>query len=143
MEVWRDIPGYEGHYQASTRGRIRGLDRQVCDPQGKCRSHKGAIKMPQLHNTGYLVVHLYRTTIREKKFIHRIVAQTFLENPDDHPIVNHIDRDRKNNTIENLEWIDASGNQNHWRQDEKARADALVPPIVVNDYVFTDGDLPF
>lgn len=135
-EQWRDIPGYEGHYQASTRGRIRSARRLVMRGSFKyfCKS---VLKKPQPHNQGYLFVHLYAGTVRQKLFVHRVVAMTFLENPDALPLVNHKDRNRKNNRLENLEWITPSGNMKHWRDDERARN---APP---ETFAFAEGEVPF
>lgn len=136
FEVWKDIPGYEGRYQASSRGRIRSLNRLEKVNGGK-RFHRGSIKNPQPHNRGYLQIHLYIGTIRTKHFLHRVIAMTFIPNPDDHPIVNHLDRDRTNNRLENLEWCNGSDNQRHWREAERAK----VP--VVPDEPIRAEDIPW
>lgn len=140
MEKWLDIPGYEGHYQASTHGRLRALRRLVTRGDRKYFCAGGPIKA-QPHNKGYLMAHLYLGTKRTKVFVHRIVAMTFIPNPDGHPIVNHKDRDRTNNRLENLEWLDESGNQLHWREDERLRG--LQLSVVVIDEMVRAEDLPF
>ena len=133
FEVWKDIPGFEGHYQASSRGRVRSLDRLTMYREHK-RFKKGGIASSQMNNRGYLKVDLYLGSKRTKFFLHRVIAITFIPNPDDHPIVNHLDRDRTNNRIENLEWCNGSENQLHWREAERAKV-CVVPdePIRAED----------
>lgn len=135
-EEWRDIQGYEGHYQASTHGQVRSLQRLVAKPNGK-HACKALIKKPQPHNKGYMTLHLYLGTKRQKVFVHRVIAMTFLPNPQALPIVNHKDRDRTNNRLENLEWCDESENQLHWRRAEAART--VEEPLEA----FAPEDLPF
>lgn len=100
MEEWKDIAGWEGHYQVSNLGRVRSLKRSC-------------VMSLQLHPQGYLQVHLKRGTgTRVKRFVHRLVAQTFLDNPRDLPMVDHGDTDRTNNTVANLKW--ATYSENNW-----------------------------
>lgn len=92
FEVWQDIPGYEGRYQASTYGRIR-------------RKLNGAIKNANVHKGGYLRLGLYKGNEEIKYLVHRLVALTFLPKwKPEHIQVNHIDENKKNNRVENLEW---------------------------------------
>ena len=77
MEIWRDIPGWEGLYQASNFGRIRSVDRY--DRLG--RFHKGVIRQPGDNGKGYLVLPLKKDGRQTMTSIHRLVASTFLPNP--------------------------------------------------------------
>lgn len=108
MEIWKDINGYEGYYQISNKGNVRSLDRfdGVHDRQG-------TIIKPNLKHNGYLQVGLRKHRIRKWIGIHRLVAIHFIENPDNKPQVNHIDGNKQNNNVENLEWVTAKENQNH------------------------------
>lgn len=65
------------------------------------------------HYKGYLYLYLYKEGSRQKFFCHRLVGIVFLENPEEKPIINHIDRDRQNNQLENLEWCTDQENQDH------------------------------
>ena len=108
MEIWKDINGYEGYYQVSNQGNVRSLDRfdGVHDRQG-------TIIKPSLKQNGYLQVGLRKHSVRKWFGVHRLVAIHFIENPDNKPQVNHVDGNKLNNTVENLEWVTEKENQNH------------------------------
>ena len=99
-EIWADVPGYEGLYQISSLGRVKSLDRISND--GKTRH--GRIISTKENNRGYVQVHLYRDGFCRMKLLHRLVAEAFIQNPDNLPQVNHIDEDKSNNSAINLEW---------------------------------------
>lgn len=108
MELWKDIIDYEGYYQISNLGNVRSVDRfdGVHDRQG-------VIMKPKLMVNGYLQVGLRKHSARKWFCVHRLVAIHFIENPDNKPQVNHIDGNKLNNTVENLEWVTEKENQNH------------------------------
>lgn len=101
---WKRIYGFD-RYEVSTAGEVRSY----------CKEHDGRILKQVTHWKGYKTIYLHNEGGRTKFFIHRLVALAFIHNPEKHPIVNHKDLDKANNNMENLEWIDDSGNQNHWR----------------------------
>lgn len=90
-EIWKDIKGYEGLYQVSNFGRVKSL------------ISKGKILFMSTRS-GYFIVNLCKKCKRVSKQVHRLVADAFINNPLNKNIVNHIDFDRKNNNVENLEW---------------------------------------
>lgn len=96
MEEWRDIKGYEGKYQVSNDGRVRSLD----------YNHTGEMQLliPSSDKRGYRHVNLFLNGNRKMKLIHRLVAEAFVENPNDYPQINHKDENPSNNVAENLEW---------------------------------------
>lgn len=104
QEIWKSIPGYEGFYEASTLGRIRSVDRVVAHSSGNGQSfRKGRI----LHHNSmddYQFVILSKRGKKAQLAVHRLVALTFLPNPDNLPIVNHKDLNTHNNAANNLEW---------------------------------------
>ena len=97
-EIWKDIPGYCGKYQASNKGRIRS-----------CKK----ILKQQIEKGGYTHVVLNRVTKR----VHRLIALTFLHNEKKLPEINHKDEDKRNNNIENLEWCTKSYNINYGKRN--------------------------
>lgn len=103
-EEWLDIDGYQGYYQASNLGRVRGLDRRVLDYRGP-RNMKGKILKLRLNKAGYLAINLSKEGVRNGFFIARLVAQAFIPNPDGLPEVDHINEVKTDNRAENLQWL--------------------------------------
>lgn len=119
IEVWKDIPEYQGYYQISDRGRVKSLMRTVTVksstkyPNGRSVVYKEKILNPMCDANGYLFVQLYKNDKFKSKRIHRIVAQVFLQNPNGFSQVNHKDENKENNRVDNLEWCDAKYNVNY------------------------------
>ena len=109
-EVWKDISGYEGIYQVSSFGRVRSLP-----VKSKSRYYKGEILTLMTDKTGYSLVNLSRKSYK----VHRLVATTFLENPDNLPCVNHKDEDKTNNKVDNLEWCTYAYNNNYGTRNKR------------------------
>lgn len=105
-EVWRDIKDYEGLYQISSLGRVRSLDR--FDSIG--RFIKGKMLSYNVDKDGYSCITLCKNGGEKKCKVHRIVAQTFIPNPDNKPCIDHINCERSDNRIENLKWCTHSEN---------------------------------
>lgn len=103
-EIWKDIKGYEGHYQISNTGRVKSLDRYVASKNGSLRKEKEKIRKTHLDKYGYLYVILCKQGVSEKMLLHRLVAEAFLPNPNALPVVNHKNEKRDDNRVENLEW---------------------------------------
>ena len=108
MEIWRDIQGYEGLYQVSNEGRVRSL-----------YHNKEHLLKPLKNNSGYLMVALCKGGERKVTTVHRLVAQTFVTNPNGFLEVNHKDENKENNREENLEWCSHSYNMNYGTRTEK------------------------
>ena len=115
MEIWKDINGYEGYYQASNLGRIKSLSRTFNHPTGNGTiTIKDKILSPSIEGSGYLIVSLSKKGIQKKFKVHQLIAMTFLNHiPCGHKIVvNHIDFDKKNNKVINLELVTTRENSN-------------------------------
>lgn len=115
-EVWLPVSGYEGLYEVSDLGRIRSLDRVVVDKSGKrTRKFKGKILTNVCANTGYHLVSLHKNNKRvERRQVHRLVAETFLPNPECNSMyVDHRNGVRTDNRVENLRWVYPSENNNN------------------------------
>jgi hypothetical protein len=105
IEIFKDIPGYEGKYQASNLGKIKSLGNNAK------RSEK--ILKASLEGSGYEFVNLYKNTERTSLKIHRLVAITFISNPENKKTVNHINGNKLDNNVNNLEWSTYSENLRH------------------------------
>lgn len=131
-EVWKPVVGWEGLYEVSNKGRVRSLDRYIVnDIHRKDGSiyHQEYFKQGTIlkgHNNGhsYINVGLHGNGRKDKHvYIHIMVAQAFIPNPDNLPEVNHKDFNKANNTVENLEWVSRRDNQLHYRKSKRAKAD--------------------
>ena len=104
MEIFKDIKGYPD-YQVSDQGRVWNAKTQ-------------RMLKPSIRPNGYFQVNMVAANgLRKKEYIHRLVALTFIENPDNKPQIDHIDRDRGNNTVNNLRWVSSSENQRNTTQN--------------------------
>ena len=118
-EIWSNVKGYIGRYQVSNYGRVRTLTRRVklVDRWGNTirRLIKGKVmKNKKKSSETYPMVTFYKNSIQKDFYIHRLVAQTFIPNPENLPQVNHKDGIRSNNKVKNLEWCNSSYNALHW-----------------------------
>ena len=103
-EIWKDIEGYGGVYQISNLGNVKSLERIVYHPDGRVQVRKERIMSKRESTDGYYMAKLNVNKKSKSIAIHRLVAQAFIPNPNNLPEVNHIDTDRKNNKVDNLEW---------------------------------------
>ena len=116
MEEWRDIAGYEGCYQVSSCGRVKSLERPIYRADGSLhRMQSEKILADRVNTYGYHLVLLSNMGATETKCIHRLVAEAFIPNDDGRPQVNHIDGNKANNAVENLEWCTGRENILHAR----------------------------
>lgn len=104
-EIWVDIKGYEGLYQVSNLGRVKSLNYR--------RTGKEKILKPIKMKRQYIKVQLCKNRKPKQYMIHRLVAQAFIPNPDNKEQVNHINGNKADNRVENLEWCTNSENTQH------------------------------
>lgn len=111
MEEWKDIKGYEGLYQVSNEGNVRSLN----------YNHTNTIKNLKLtlETHGYLVASLVKNSKQTRKYVHRLVAETFIPNPNNYLIINHKNEKKDGNAVDNLEWCDHKYNNNYGTRNER------------------------
>ena len=126
-EVWKSLPGVPG-IEASTLGRVRTLDKMVWNGRGTYPI-KGRVLKQQDNGNGYLHVVLSMNGKTVTKKVHRLVAETFISNPDNLTEVNHKDCNRANNNVENLEWCTRSYNRQYREKYGVSQTEALGNPV--------------
>lgn len=120
--MYKAIKGYEGIYEINELGKIRSVDRIVERKDGSTRKRKGKELKPSMDQGGYAGVHLNKNGISKRRRVHRLVAETFLSNPDNLPEIHHKNHDRKDNRMENLKWVSRSEQMDeHWRAAKGTR----------------------
>lgn len=108
-EIWKDIKGYEGFYQISSFGRVKSFK----------KNRNGKILKGIKDTCGYFMVCLCKDNLSIRKSIHSLVALNFLEKEKENLEVNHIDENKENNNIENLEWVTHKENINHGTRNKR------------------------
>lgn len=113
-EIWKDIKDYEGVYQVSNMGNVRSLDRQSHETLNiKAHNLTGRLMKACDNSKGYKFLRFCKNGRSYTKYVHRLVAETFIPNPDNKPQVNHKDMIKSNNNVDNLEWMTSSENIIH------------------------------
>ncbi len=135
-EVWKDINEFKGYYQVSNFGRIKSLFRYVKVKNG-FRSVPEKILKPKIDKDGYLHVVLQKDRKSRYLTIHRIVADTFIDNPNNLPHVNHKNENKQDNRVENLEWCTEQYNCNYGTRNLR-RAESQSKEVCQYD---KDGNL--
>ena len=110
-EYWKPVVGYEGLYEVSNWGRVKSLK------FGKEKILKPSKNKKTKH--GYLQVALWKNGQYKRYYVHRLVAEAFIDNPNNYKEVNHKDENKTNNVVSNLEWCDRKYNQNYGTRTEK------------------------
>lgn len=121
-EVWKPVVGYEGLYEVSSEGRVKSLARQVKASRGNgMRGVPEKLLNHVVGTHGYVDVGLWKGNKVKQKRVHILVAEAFIENTFDKPYVNHVNEDKADNRVSNLEWVTAKENTNHGTCIERSR----------------------
>lgn len=115
-EIWQEIRGYEGLYKVSNLGRVKSENRVVMRGNGAPQTFSEKIIAQRDNSNGYYRVALWKDGKQEYRFVHRLVAEAFVQNVDNKPVVGHIDFDRHNNKAENLRWCTQAENLGRSRE---------------------------
>lgn len=107
-EVWKEIPNYEGLYAISNLGNIKRLAHKRCDRNQLMKEKHLKVTYPK--NNKYPYVTLCKHGICKSQLLHRLMAMAFIPNPNNYPCINHIDGNKQNNSLVNLEWCTYSHN---------------------------------
>ena len=111
QEIWKDIKNYEGLYQISNLGKIKSLERKVKNQKGNRTVKEIILKCSE--GKSYVQVTLSKKNNYKTKLVHRLVAEAFIPNPNNLSEVNHIDGNKHNNNVNNLEWVSRYDNMQH------------------------------
>lgn len=130
-EIWKPVLGYEGKYEVSTLGRVKSLPKSWRNWNGAIANHSEKILKPRINSYGYERVSLRDGKSTKELFIHRLVAQAFIPNPNKYPEINHKDENPLNNHVDNLEWCTHIYNNQY---GSKNRRGALNRGVSVSQY---------
>jgi len=113
MVEWRDVVGWEGIYKVSNDGLVKTCKHVRYTSDQKRMLYEERLRKQSKHAHGYMRVTLAKGQLLKVEQTHRLVAKAFIPNPNNLPFVNHIDGDKANNRVENLEWCTRQENMNH------------------------------
>ena len=112
-EIFSSIRGYEGFYEISSFGIVRSVSRTITYKDGRTFKYSSHIISHGDNGNGYHFVHLWKNNKSKRFYVHRLVAEAFIPNPKNLPIVNHKDENKGNNVKSNLEWCTCKENVNY------------------------------
>jgi len=136
IEIWKDIPGYEGLYQVSDMGRVKAMRRQIIHSNGNTHTYQERILRTLLDRSGYHAVILCNTGDRKRILVHRLVAESFKDKKVNQDFVNHIDCIKSNNYASNLEWVSHAENVRHaFANNRYDRKGSKHPSAKINESI--------
>ena len=125
-KLWKEIPDTDGKYLISADGEVMAISRRV-KFGNVFRWTKTNIRTARKKENGYLELEI----LGKHHYIHRLVAEAFIPNPDNLPCINHKDENKENNSVENLEWCDYSYNANYGTRTKRAKEKQFGDRFVV------------
>lgn len=131
-EVWKPVVGYEGLYEVSSEGRVKSLSRVVKAPRNTTRLLGERLLTPTTEKEGYKVVGLRVNGKLSQKRVHRLVAEAFLNNPEEKTQVNHINEIKSDNKLSNIEWSTSKENSNHGTRIARIVEKRSIPLIATS-----------
>ncbi|MBL7738438.1 MAG: NUMOD4 motif-containing HNH endonuclease [Chitinophagaceae bacterium] len=130
--IWKDLKNFGGLYQINNEGTVKSLDRYVYhNGNDKFQFIRGRKISMRVNNHGYLSIRLSRDSKTATRFVHRLLAETFIENPLELPFVNHKDGNKLNNALDNLEWVTHSQNMKHAYSMGLIKGKSKIPSILI------------
>lgn len=111
--MWKDIKNYESCYEINEFGQVRSKRRTIIAKTGQTYEISERILKPNITKNGYKLVHLCKNGVRKAEYVHILVAKAFLPNDSDSLIINHINGNKKDCSLSNLEWCTYSANNQH------------------------------
>lgn len=130
-EEWKDIQGYEGLYRISNLGNVASCERYVRVCGGGRRLVQPKLLKQFKCPGGYCEVNLWKNNKQKTTMVHRLVAETFIDNRLNLPEVNHKDENKENNSVENLEWCTSKYNANYGTRNKRMTEKKETKPVVM------------
>ena len=127
-EIWKPLKGYEGLYEISNYGVVKSLKSSWKCGRNTARKKPYTIITQRIIDNSYPTVVLIKDGKHKTAFVHRLVALTFIDNPNNFPMVNHKDEDRTNNRADNLEWCNSKYNNNYGTKNTRLSLIRLGKP---------------
>jgi len=112
-EIYKDLVGFEGYYEVSNLGNVKRKKNKTIYKDGRIAYFSETVLKKATTKKGYEMVYLSVKSKKHSKLVHRLIANTFIPNPLNKKTVNHIDCDKKNNRVDNLEWLTNKENMKH------------------------------
>ena len=130
-EIWRWVDGYEGLYMVSSHGNVMSAPTAITKSDGTIVHIDGRMLSSGLNKKGYPSVSLTKDGVAKTIVVHRLVAKAFIPNKYEYDCVNHIDEDKTNNTVGNLEWCDVYYNNNYGTRNERISRKTGKPVLMM------------
>ena len=131
-EVWKDVQGYEGIYQVSNFGRVKSLPRKVQNWNSNRFLKETILTQSVTQSRDYPLIRLCKDGKIKYVSVHRLVAMTFIPNPNNFPMINHKDENKQNNRADNLEWCDHLYNVHYGTGIQRSAMNKCKPVLMID-----------